>query len=71
MHYKCSTCFKPMGVMLDRKGKPELFKCPYSGRVSYTIPERPVIRDTPPLPKWLIPEDLSRRAVKHQTVEEL
>lgn len=72
MHYQCSECSRPMGVMLDMKGRPELFKCPYSGRGASTIPDRPVSRDTPPLPKWLETVDLSTRARRQErTVDQL
>lgn len=35
--FRCSECRKPIGLMVDPKGKPELFKCPHSGRVASAI----------------------------------
>lgn len=46
MNYFCSECHKPIGLMADKRGKPELFKCPHTGRVAR--PQQPVKRDTPP-----------------------
>lgn len=66
MHYQCSECRRPMGAMLDRKGRPELFKCPYSGRVAHTIPEHPPQRKTIKPNKSLATEDLSRRASRNK-----
>jgi hypothetical protein len=63
MHYRCSSCSKPIGAMFDAKGKAELFKCPHSGRISHCVPNhRPEPRKTPPLPKWLRGDDLSQIA---------
>lgn len=73
MNYKCSDCSRPIGAFFDAKGRPELFKCPHTGRVAQCIPDRRQARTTPPLPKWLQPVDISTRAVKRKvkTVEEL
>lgn len=62
--YKCSECMRTMGAMLDSRGKPELFKCPYSGRVAHTIPQFPVRRKPLKLNKSFAAEDISRRATK-------
>ncbi|ASR75951.1 hypothetical protein SEA_GENEVAB15_114 [Mycobacterium phage GenevaB15] len=32
--YKCSACKRPVGLMVDAKGEPEMFKCPNTGRVA-------------------------------------
>lgn len=29
--YICSSCRRPIGIMLGKDGKPELFKCPNRG----------------------------------------
>lgn len=64
--YKCSECFRPVGAMLDAKGKPELFKCPHSGRVAQaiaqvTLPRKPIKRN-----KMFEAEDISARATKRK-----
>lgn len=73
MHFRCSECSRPIGAFFDSKGKPELFKCPHSGRIAHCIPDRRVARSTPPLPKWLTPVDISILAKrrKAKTVEDL
>lgn len=38
--FRCSECRKPIGLMVDPKGRPELFKCPRSGRVGHMVDER-------------------------------
>lgn len=67
--YRCSTCHRPIGVFLGSNGKPELFKCPYSGRVSHTIPELPIVRKAPKVRKDIAGEDLSARATKRKREE--
>lgn len=51
MDYQCSQCRAHMGAMLDKDGKPELFKCPKSNRAAHMIPELPVCRETPTMPR--------------------
>jgi DNA-directed RNA polymerase subunit RPC12/RpoP len=65
MNYHCSACGRQIGIMLDKKGKPELFRCPITKRIAQTVPAMPIRRSTPPLPKWLEANDLSQRAKKH------
>lgn len=31
--YVCPECGKRIGLMADRNGRPELYKCPYTGNV--------------------------------------
>lgn len=71
MNYKCSACGRAIGAMLDKKGKPELFKCPNTGRVAHTIPKEPQTRTPLALPKWLEPEDLSHLAKKRKKKKSL
>jgi len=47
MHYNCSECGKPIGLMADKKGVPQIFLCPNTGRVA--VPQIPVKRETPKL----------------------
>jgi DNA-directed RNA polymerase subunit RPC12/RpoP len=37
--YRCSACHKPVGPMLDKKGQPEPFRCPHSGRIAEAVPD--------------------------------
>lgn len=34
MKYQCSECGREIGLMADRFGTPELYKCPHTGRVA-------------------------------------
>jgi hypothetical protein len=47
MHYNCSECGKPIGLMADKNGRPEMFLCPHTGRIAR--PQIPVKRETPRL----------------------
>lgn len=66
MHFRCSSCSRPIGAFFDAKGRPELFKCPHSGAISHCIPDRIEPRKTPSLPKWLEGDDISTRARKRK-----
>jgi hypothetical protein len=37
-NYQCSECLRPIGLMVDEKGKPEIFLCPHTGRPAETQP---------------------------------
>jgi hypothetical protein len=43
MNYRCE-CGKAIGLMADKEGKPEVFKCPYTGRKQR--PQVPIRRET-------------------------
>jgi len=62
--YKCSDCSRPIGVFLDRRGKPEMFICPHTGNAAHTIPREAIARKPVKINKSLLGEDLSRRASK-------
>ena len=47
MHYECSECKRPIGLMADKEGRPRQFRCPHTGRLAE--PQVPIHRDTPPL----------------------
>ena len=45
--YQCSECAVHMGPILDRNGKPELFKCHRTGRVANIVPNQLMGRKPP------------------------
>lgn len=66
--YKCSECRRPVGVMLGRDGRPELFKCHVTGRAAETVPKMPIVRITPPRRSGL--RDLSRQQNRRTPIAE-
>lgn len=46
MHYVCSECGKPIGLMADKTGTPHLFVCAHTGRVAkiQVAQQRPTIQ---------------------------
>ena len=47
MHYNCSECNRPIGLMTDKNGNPTWYRCPHTGRLAE--PQTPVKRDTVPV----------------------
>ena len=47
MHYNCSECNRPVGLMTDHNGTPCHYRCPHTGRIAE--PQTPVKRDTMPV----------------------
>ena len=45
--YQCSECSAHIGPVLDRNGKPELFRCHRTGNVAHIIPEQLIGRKPP------------------------
>lgn len=59
MNYTCPHCHRPIGLMADADGDPQLFKCPYTNRIAQV--QHPIKRDTPPMPKPYEPVVIVRR----------
>ena len=47
MHYNCSECNRPVGLITDKTGTPCWYRCPHTGRLA--SPQTPVRRDTVPV----------------------
>jgi hypothetical protein len=47
MHYLCSACHRPIGLMANKNGSPQQYWCPHAQRMAE--PQMPVRRDTAPL----------------------
>jgi hypothetical protein len=47
MGYRCSECGRPIGLIANKFGTPEKFKCPHTGRIANV--QTPIRRDTAPL----------------------
>jgi hypothetical protein len=68
MHYNCDCCGKPIGLMADKNGRPEIFLCPTTGGAAR--PQTPVKRETPRLTlvgKTEVPQQ--RRTTKEEDDE--
>jgi len=60
MNYTCPGCHKPIGLIADNKGRPQLYKCPY--RTMVFGPQQPVKRDTPPVKKLPVAKPIELQA---------
>lgn len=59
MHYQCSECGKPVGLMADKTGAPQMFLCPNTGRVASV--QTPVKRGTTPRPVGNVATQFKKR----------
>jgi hypothetical protein len=62
--FRCSECGHVIGPMLDKFGRPEMFKCHRYDTAAKMVPDTITSYKTPKKPKDLDAIDLSHRAKK-------
>lgn len=68
MHYNCSECNRPIGLMTDKNGNPGWYHCPHTGRLAE--PQTPVKRAALPATVAGQYEVLRQLRIQHYSREE-